>query len=70
MNKGEKMENKLNFEETMKELEEKLKLLGKIKYDEDFNNLKVKEIIKQVVPTYREPQEVNEEATKKLEMVS
>ena len=40
-----------------KELNEKLYELGNIKYNEDYSIEKVKEVMKNVVPTYHEPEE-------------
>lgn len=43
----------------MKELEEKLDTLRKLEYDKDYSREKVKETMKDVVPTYKNPEEVN-----------
>ena len=45
----------------MKELEEKLETLGKLEYDENYSKEKIKKVMKDVVPTYKEPKEVNNE---------
>ena len=43
----------------MKELEEKLELLQELEYMNNYTKEKVKTIMKQIVSTYREPEEVN-----------
>ena len=43
----------------MKELEEKLHTLGELEYDNEYSKNKIKETMKNVVPTYKEPDEVN-----------
>lgn len=43
----------------MEELEIKLSTLGKLGYDSQYSKEHVKEIMKSVVPTYKEPKEVN-----------
>lgn len=43
----------------MKELEEKLDTLGQLEYDENYSREKVKATMKDVVPTYKDPEEVN-----------
>lgn len=43
----------------MKELEEKLDLLKTLEYDENYSREKVKATMKEVVPTYKDPKEVN-----------
>lgn len=45
----------------MQELEEKLELLRNLEYNEDYSKEKVRQIMKDVVPTYKEPEEVNRE---------
>ena len=47
----------MHFE--MKELEEKLDLLRDLEYDKDYTRQKVKDTMKKVVPTYKDPEEVN-----------
>ena len=47
----------MHFE--MKELEEKLDTLRELEYDKDFSREKVKTTMKAVVPTYKDPKEVN-----------
>ena len=43
----------------MTELEEKLELLKELEYNEKYSNENIKNTMKEVVPTYREPEEVN-----------
>ncbi|MBQ9298583.1 MAG: polysaccharide biosynthesis protein [Clostridia bacterium] len=43
----------------MKELEEKLNLLNTLEYDEEYSRKSVKDAMKAIVPTYKEPEEVN-----------
>ena len=43
----------------MKELEEKLELLQELEYMNNYTKEKVKTTMKQIVSTYREPEEVN-----------
>lgn len=43
----------------MTELEEKLELLKKLEYNEKYSNENIKNTMKEVVPTYKEPEEVN-----------
>lgn len=43
----------------MKELEEKLNVLNTLEYDEEYSKENVKEAMKAIVPTYKEPEEVN-----------
>lgn len=45
----------------MTELEEKLNILKELEYNEKYSNENIKNIMKEVVPTYREPEEVNKE---------
>ena len=45
----------------MKELEEKLEILNKLEYVDNYSKEKVRDTMKQVVPTYKEPEEVNKE---------
>lgn len=45
----------------MNELEEKLELLRHLEYNEDYSKEKVRQIMKDVVPTYKDPEEVNRE---------
>ena len=45
----------------MTELEEKLKLLKELEYNEKYSNENIKNVMKEVVTTYREPEEVNKE---------
>lgn len=45
----------------MKELEEKLNTLEKLEYDENYSKEKIKQVMKEVVPTYKNPEEVNSE---------
>ncbi len=45
----------------MQELEEKLELLRRLEYNEDYSKEKVRKIMKDVVPTYKDPEEVNRE---------
>ena len=47
----------MHFE--MEELEKKLDTLRALEYDKDFSREKVKETMKEVVPTYKDPKEVN-----------
>lgn len=47
----------MHFE--MKELEEKLDLLRALEYDNDYTKQKVKDTMKMVVSTYKDPEEVN-----------
>lgn len=44
----------------MEELKEKLEILDKLEYDENYSRDHVKQVMKDVVPTYRDPKEVNE----------
>ncbi len=48
----------------MNELDAKLAVLGKLQYDENYSREHVKEIMKSVVPTYKNPEEINGEKTK------
>ena len=48
----------MHFE--MQELEKKLDTLRALEYDKNFSREKVKDTMKQVVPTYKDPKEVNE----------
>ena len=43
----------------MAELEEKLNILKELEYNEKYSNKNIKNVMKEVVPTYREPEEVN-----------
>ena len=43
----------------MNELEEKLNLLNTLEYDEEYSRKSVKDAMKAIVPTYKEPEEVN-----------
>lgn len=43
----------------MNELEAKLDILAKLQYDENYSREHVKEVMKSVVPTYKDPEEVN-----------
>ena len=43
----------------MTELEEKLNILKEVEYNEKYSNENIKNVMKEVVPTYREPEEVN-----------
>lgn len=43
----------------MTELEEKLNILKELEYNEKYSNENIKNVMKEVVPTYREPEEVN-----------
>lgn len=45
----------------MTELEEKLNILKELEYNEKYSNKNIKNVMKEVVPTYREPEEVNKE---------
>lgn len=45
----------------MAELEEKLNILKELEYNEKYSNENIKNVMKEVVPTYREPEEVNKE---------
>lgn len=45
----------------MTELEEKLNILKELEYNEKYSNENIKNAMKEVVPTYREPEEVNKE---------
>ncbi len=45
----------------MAELEEKLNILKELEYNEKYSNKNIKNVMKEVVPTYREPEEVNKE---------
>ena len=49
----------------MEKLKEKLKILDTLKYDDTYSNQKVKDVMKTVVPTYKEPDEVNGKYNKK-----
>lgn len=44
----------------MEELKEKLDILDKLEYDENYSKNHIKEVMKEVVPTYKDPEEVNE----------
>ena len=44
----------------MKELQEKLNILDKLEYDENYSRNYIKQVMKDVVPTYKDPKEVNE----------
>lgn len=43
----------------MKELEEKLDVLEQLEYDENYSRQHIKDMMKEVVPTYKDPDEVN-----------
>ena len=43
------------------ELEAKLDILAKLQYDENYSREHVKEVMKSVVPTYKDPEKVNQE---------
>ena len=45
----------------MAELEEKLNILKELEYNEKYSNENIKNVMKEVVTTYREPEEVNKE---------
>ena len=45
----------------MAELEEKLNLLKELEYNEKYSNENIKNVMKEVVTTYKEPEEVNKE---------
>ncbi len=45
----------------MTELEEKLNILKELEYNEKYSNENIKNVMKEVVTTYREPEEVNKE---------
>ena len=45
----------------MEELEEKLDVLSKLEYDENYSREHIKEVMKSVVPTYKSPEEINNE---------
>lgn len=45
----------------MTELEEKLNILKELEYNEKYSNENIKNVMKEVVPTYREPEDVNKE---------
>lgn len=45
----------------MEELEEKLNILKELEYNEKYSNENIKNVMKEVVPTYKEPEEVNKE---------
>ena len=45
----------------MQALEEKLEILSKLEYDENYSKENIKAIMKDVVPTYKDPEEVNHE---------
>ena len=49
----------------IEELERKLKVLNELEYIDNYSRDKVKEIMKEVVPTYKEPDEVNKVKTNK-----
>ena len=49
----------------MEELEEKLRVLDELEYVDNYTRDKVKETMKAVVPTYKEPDEVNKKVVKK-----
>lgn len=44
---------------TMKELEENLDNLRKLEYDKNYSKENIKDVMKNVVPTYKEPEKVN-----------
>ena len=44
----------------MKELQEKLDILDELEYDENYSRNHIKQVMKEVVPTYKDPKEVNE----------
>ncbi len=44
----------------MQELQEKLNILDKLEYDENYSRNYIKQVMKEVVPTYKDPKEVNE----------
>lgn len=44
----------------MKELQEKLNILDELEYDENYSRNYIKQVMKDVVPTYKDPKEVNE----------
>ena len=48
----------------MEELEEKLRVLDELEYVDNYTRDKVKETMKAVVPTYKEPDEVNKKVVK------
>ena len=43
------------------ELEEKLNILKELEYNEKYSNENIKNVMKEVVTTYKEPEEVNKE---------
>lgn len=45
----------------MQELEEKLDVLNGLEYDKNYSREHVKEVMKSVVPTYKDPEKVNQE---------
>ena len=49
----------------MTELEEKLDILGKLQYDDSYSKQHIKEIMKSVVPTYKQPEKVNNDKNNK-----
>ena len=49
----------------MSELEEKLDILGKLQYDDSYSKQHIKEIMKSVVPTYKQPEKVNNDKNNK-----
>ncbi len=44
----------------MQELQEKLNILDKLEYDENYSRNYIKQVMKEVVPTYKDPKDVNE----------
>ncbi len=44
---------------TIENIEEKLEILNKLLEKEDFNKKEIKDTFKQIIPTFREPEEVN-----------
>ena len=48
----------------MEKLKEKLNTLDTLRYDDTYSNQNVKDVMKTVVPTYKEPEEVNSKYNK------
>lgn len=53
----------------MEELKEKLDILDELEYDESYSKNHIKEVMREVVPTYKDPKEINEVETKNKKRV-
>ena len=62
---AKKSEKIAKLEGQVQELKEKLEVLDKLEYDKKYSRSHVKEVMKEVVPTYKDPKEINEQEVKK-----